>query len=168
MDKSQSYGGSLINFDLPAVTGATAYLEDFIRYLGQKGCTEVRRRPGAANLVEAHGPHGPCLFYFQGSGIPVSAWWAFQGGVILKEKDAADQENPRRDFYLALGWQTGAETRYWFRRINFVQDTPEQLLLDVRYAIPRKDAEHIDRLMLAGDDPTGFKPPFEVGEEVQL
>lgn len=132
---SAAEGGSLIDFDLPGTgEGAGEYTKEFCTFLTGQGYTGVQRLPGQANLVQGEKAGRTYRFYFQGAGRV--AWWAFAQGVMEK----GTQTDPD-GFRLVLGLKKDGKTRYWWRAV-----TPGDL--------------EKKRLMLAGEDPTLFRPAF--------
>lgn len=139
-ETSDSYGGSLIDFDLPSALSETSeYVREFSAFLTKNGYADVKQIPGRANLVQAEQQGTLFWFYFQGAGTV--AWWAFAKAVIEKGL----QKCPGQ-FRLALGLKKNGETRYWSREVEN-SDTQK------------------DRLMLAGENPAQFQPAFLAFEE---
>lgn len=139
MEKSQSYGGSLIDFDLPAENNSEAnnYFDSFCKKLTEWGFT-VRRQPGSANVVRAAKNARIYYMYFQGAGR--TPWWGFSNSVIQKWKDEAAKKKGA-GFCLILGRQESYKTLYWYYEV-------------------RGGENWGDRLLLAGEDPSQFTPKF--------
>lgn len=121
---SEEYGGSWIDFDLPAGnTGRGDYWEAFCQKLRAEGYA-VTPQPGPANILKVSRGGADAYLYFQGAGA--IAWWAFSPGVIDRWSEKAGPI----PLYLVVSWHSEGRIETWYRRVRQGEIGPSRLYLN--------------------------------------